>query len=127
MKNADGKELNIMEINLTCIVCPMGCSLKVKTENGEVKDVRGNSCPRGAAYARTEVTAPVRTLTTTVRAGDKMVSVKSSKPLPKEKISEYMKIINSVNINKSVSIGDVIVENIGGTGIDIVATKNAEL
>lgn len=116
-----------MEKMLTCIVCPMGCGLRVTLENGEVTEVQGNSCPRGAAYARTEVTQPVRTLTTTVRAGDKMVSVKSAQPLPKEKISEYMQIINSVQLTKGVNIGDVVVKNIGGTGIDIIATKNVEL
>ena len=52
---------------LTCIGCPMGCPLTVELENGAVTAVYGNTCPRGDAYARKEVTAPTRIVTTTVR------------------------------------------------------------
>ena len=52
---------------LTCIVCPMGCTLKVTMEGKKVLSVSGNSCPRGAKYAETEMTAPTRVLTSTVR------------------------------------------------------------
>lgn len=116
-----------MEKNFTCIVCPMGCSLTVQIENGEVTSVTGNTCPRGDKYARNESVAPARTLTSTVRLNDKMVSVKSTQPLPKDKIPEYMQMINSVKLDKSVKIGDIIINDIGSTGIDIVATKNVEL
>ncbi len=105
----------------------MGCSLKVQIEDGKVVSVTGNTCPRGAKYAQTEAVAPVRTLTTTVRAGEKMVSVKSTQPLPKENLKKYMDMINSVKLETSVNVGDVIIADIDGTGIDIVATKNVDI
>ena len=55
-------------MDLTCIRCPMGCAIHVEMENGQVVSVTGNTCPRGAEYAKSEATAPVRTVTSTVRA-----------------------------------------------------------
>lgn len=112
-------------VTMTCIVCPLGCTLSAeKDENGVVK-VTGNSCPRGAKYAETELTAPVRTLTSTVRTdkGD-MLPVKTSSPIPKEKVREAAKALSGVVAKCPVAIGDVIVKNILGTGADIVATRD---
>ncbi|MBQ3894035.1 MAG: DUF1667 domain-containing protein [Clostridia bacterium] len=110
---------------MTCIVCPIGCSLTaVRDENGNVT-VTGNSCPRGAKYATSELTNPVRTLTSVVRTenGD-MLSVKTSEPIPKELVREAAKALAGVVVKTPVHIGDVIVKDILGTGSDIVATKN---
>lgn len=114
-----------MKKNLTCIVCPMGCDITVTLEKGEVVDIKGNTCPRGAEYAKNECTNPVRTITTTVMCSNgKPVSVKTSSPIPKSKIFECMKIINSVRVNVPVFAGDVIIENIADCKADIVATQN---
>ena len=78
------------KIELTCIGCPMGCPLIVTMEDGAVTSVTGNTCPRGDAYARKEVTAPTRTVTSTVRVADRpttMVSVKTAAPVPKAEIT----------------------------------------
>lgn len=110
---------------LTCIVCPMGCSLTVALEDGKVQSVSGNTCPRGAKYGEEECTHPTRTLTTTMKVeGRDMVSVKSAAPLPKEHLFDYMKLINKVPLKAPVHIGDVVLRDIGGTGVDIVATKS---
>ncbi len=114
---------------LTCINCPMGCQLSVELEDGVVKSVTGNTCPRGDAYARTEVVNPVRTVTSTciVEGGDKpRVSVKTASPIPKGKIDEVMKDINAVRAEAPVKIGDVLVKNTAGTGVDVIATRNIE-
>jgi len=112
-------------MNLTCIICPKGCLLTVETENGRVVSVTGNTCERGEKYAVSECVNPTRTLTTTARvAGGGMVSVKSDKPLMKGNLSEYMKIINKLSLLPPIHIGDIIIENINETGINIVATKN---
>lgn len=112
-----------MERKLTCIICPLGCEMTVQTEDKKVLSVSGNTCPRGKAYAESECIAPKRTLTSTVRCSDGgLVSVKTDKPIPKEKMSECMAVLNSVTAALPVSIGDVIVEDVFGSRI--VATQN---
>ncbi|MDO5310959.1 MAG: DUF1667 domain-containing protein [Clostridia bacterium] len=111
------------ERELTCIVCPMGCGIKVVLDGNEVVSVSGNTCPRGEAYAKTECVNPVRVITSTVRCDNgEVLPVKTAQPIPKEKIGECMKIINSHIAHLPVSVGDVIIENVFGT--DIVATQN---
>lgn len=113
--------------NLTCIVCPLGCSLEVAIENSQVVKVEGNSCRRGIAYAESECTNPTRILTTTIRVKNgkwPLVSVKSDQPLPKGLLLDCMQIINQTQVNAPVKIGDVLVKDILGTGVNIVATRN---
>lgn len=114
-------------VNLICIGCPLGCPLTVEMEGGEVKAVSGNTCPRGDAYARKELTNPTRIVTSTVRvAGGRlaMVSVKTASDIPKGKIFDCVKALKDVEVKAPVKIGDVIVENVAGTGVNIIATKN---
>lgn len=114
---------------LTCIGCPMGCPLIVTMEAGEVISVTGNTCKRGDVYARKEVTNPTRIVTSTVRVsgGDAdMVSVKTKEDIPKGKIFECVKALKSVEVPAPVHIGDILVKDVAGTGVDIVATKNVE-
>ncbi|MBQ7886925.1 MAG: DUF1667 domain-containing protein [Clostridia bacterium] len=114
-------------VNLICIGCPLGCPLTVEMEGNEVKSVSGNTCPRGDAYAKKELTNPTRIVTSTVRvAGGKlaMVSVKTQSDIPKGKIFECVKALKDVEVTAPVKIGDVIVENVAGTGVNVIATKN---
>ena len=115
-----------MKKNLICVSCPLGCPIEVEIENGEVVSVTGNTCKRGDAYARTEITNPVRSLTSSVKVENGLhpvVPVKSSGPVPKDKMFDCMKEINSVTVKAPVKIGDVVIENILGLGVDIVATN----
>ena len=118
-----------MKKNLICVSCPLGCPIEVEIENGEILSVTGNTCKRGDAYARTEVTNPTRMITTTVKVeGGKsyVVPVKSANPIPKGMMMDCMKVINEASVKAPVNIGDVVLENILGTGVDIVATNYAE-
>ncbi len=114
---------------LICINCPMGCPLTVTLEDGEVTSVTGNTCPRGDAYGRKEVTNPTRIVTTTVpvdgSATEHMVSVKTATDIPKGKIFDVVAALTDVRAQAPVAIGDVILANVANTGVDVVATKSA--
>ncbi|AAK79293.1 CxxC motif-containing protein [Clostridium acetobutylicum] len=113
-----------MEIELICICCPKGCHLKVDDKSLRVE---GNNCPRGAEYGVNEITNPVRTITSTVKVekGEAViVPVKTKEPIPKKLTMGCMEEINKAVINAPVKIGDVVIKNVLGTGIDVVATKN---
>ena len=116
--------------NLTCISCPMGCQITVEMDNGDVICVTGNTCKRGEVYARKEVTNPTRIVTSTVRIKGgtaEMVSVKTKTDIPKNKIFECIRNLKGIEVSAPVHIGDVIVADVAGTGVDIVATKNIVL
>ena len=111
-----------MKKELTCIACPLGCNLIVTLDGKAVISVEGNTCPKGKDYAINECTAPVRTLTTTVRCDNgELVAVKTSKPIPKEKLFDAMEIINSTVAKLPVRVGDVIISDLFGSSV--VATQ----
>lgn len=112
---------------MNCIMCPMGCELTVSMENGKFVSVTGNSCPRGAKYAETEVTDPRRMLTTTVRIKGgllPLLPVVSADVLPKGKIAECVAYLRNVTVQAPVKAGDVIVPDILGLGVNIVASRD---
>lgn len=116
----------INEILLTCVECPRGCQITVKTEDGKVIEVTGNTCPKGKAYAENEVVAPKRVVTSTVKSnGGIMVPVKTSAPVLKANIFEVMNKINSVTVALPVQLGDVVLSGIE-EGVDLVATKSVK-
>lgn len=111
---------------LICIGCPMGCPLSVEMEGNEVVSVTGYTCKRGDVYARKEVTNPTRIVTSTVKVeggSADMVSVKTKEDIPKSKIFDCVRALKGVTVKAPVHIGDVIVSDVAGTGVDIVATK----
>jgi len=100
--------------------------LHVEIEKGEVTKTTGNTCIRGEQYAKLEVTNPTRIVTTTVLVlnGDiPVVSVKTSEDVPKDKIKECMKALKGIAVTAPVHIGDIILENIAGTNVNVIATK----
>lgn len=114
---------------LTCIGCPMGCQITVELEGTDILSVTGNTCAIGDRYARNEVIHPERTVTSTVvvDGGEKpRVSVKTSGNIPKDKIFACMKEIDAVRVKAPVRIGDVIIADVLGTGVNVVATKNVD-
>ena len=115
---------------MNCIMCPMGCEMTVTIENGAVVSVIGNTCPRGPKYANDEVTAPKRMLTSTVAiAGGALplLPVVSATVLPKERILDCARYLRGVKLQAPVKTGDVVVENILGLGVNIVASRDMEL
>ncbi|MBR2371340.1 MAG: DUF1667 domain-containing protein [Clostridia bacterium] len=118
-----------MEVKLTCIACPMGCPLSVEMDGDKVISVTGNTCPRGKVYGEKEVTNPTRIVTSTVKVSggeSVMVSVKTKNDIPKGKIFDVVKALKDVEIPAPVKIGDVVIADVAGTGVDIVATKNVD-
>lgn len=114
---------------LICINCPLGCSLTVTMENGTVKKVEGNTCPKGEAYGEKEVTNPTRIVTSSVRVEGgnlPVVSVKTASAIPKGMIAACAKALKSVCVKAPVHIGDVVLSDVCGTGVDMIATKNIE-
>lgn len=117
------------KVLLTCIGCPLGCPLTVEMEGAEVKSVTGNTCPNGEAYARKEMTNPTRIVTSTVRVtGGRlpMVSVKTASDIPKGAIFDCVRALKDVEIPAPVTIGQVILTDVAGTGVAIIATKNVD-
>lgn len=117
---------------LTCIGCPLGCSLTVTLDTNadgilEVTSVTGNTCPKGDIYARKEVTNPTRIVTSTVRVSggtSPMVNVKTASDIPKDKIFACTEALRGVEIPAPVKIGDVVLENVAETGVNIIAARN---
>lgn len=110
---------------ITCISCPVGCRIQVTLEDGHVIKVENNACKRGEIYARQECVRPLRMVTAVARVhgSTKPVSVKTQEPIPKEKIKDCMDIINSLKLNPPILMGQVLVENIADTGINLIATR----
>ena len=109
---------------IICTLCPKGCHLSVDLEN---KTVEGNGCIRGKDYGISELTAPMRTLTSTVKiegAIYRRCPVKSSAEIPRESVFEVMKLLDEVELVAPVKLGDKILKNVLGTGVDIVVTKS---
>ena len=111
--------------DLTCIVCPKGCPMKVTFEGKEIVNIEGFTCPRGKQYAIDECTHPMRTVTSTARtSGGGVVAVKTDRTIPKELMFECMKEINKTVASLPVQIGDILIENLLGTGANVVITAN---
>lgn len=112
-----------MKKELICTLCPRGCRLTVD----ENLNVSGNFCPRGISYAKSELTMPMRLLTSTVMINSKhtiRLSVKTSAPIAKAKMFECMNALDGHVVEPPVRIGDVILYNICNTGVDVVATMD---
>lgn len=111
---------------LVCIGCPRGCWLTVEEKDGEYI-VTGNTCPRGKAFAISEMTAPKRTICSTVKtvfAGCPVLPVRVSDDIPKEKIFDVMREINAVTLRERIGRGDVVIENVLGLGVDVISTSD---
>jgi len=105
----------------TCIMCPLGCELDIEVvKGGEIK-VSGNTCIRGEQYAKAEMTHPTRNISSLVRVGERVVPVKSSAPIPKNKIDAVLNEISKVKLTKMPPIQTVIIKNVLGLGVDIIS------
>ena len=111
---------------LTCIGCPIGCALRVEIRGEEIT-VQGNTCPQGEKYAKAEVTCPMRMLTSTVcLSGGAIgrVPVKTAREVPKERMFDCMAEIRRVRADAPVNVGDVLIRDCAGTGVDVIATRS---
>lgn len=114
---------------LTCIGCPMGCALVVELEGKKVISVKGNTCKIGENYGKKECTNPTRVVTTSVlvKGGeDEVLSVKTESDIPKEMMYDCVAALKSVVVKAPIHIGEVVLENVLNTGVNIVATKDVK-
>jgi CxxC motif-containing protein len=122
----------IRTVPMTCIICPMGCTMEVCLENDggveKVVSVKDNGCPRGAEYARKELLAPTRTLTTTITVKNgklPVVPVKTAGEVPKKMLFQCMEVIRRASVSAPVKRGDILIHDILGTGINVIACSDA--
>jgi CxxC motif-containing protein len=111
---------------ITCITCPIGCRVSIDIQDDKFI-VSGNKCKKGEEFARTELTSPVRSLTTTVRTAFPempVLPVRTRGEVPKEKIKNIMGELSGIMITEKIGIGETVAANISGTGCDIIATSN---
>ena len=112
---------------ITCIICPVGCKAKVTIENGKILKIEDVECPRGEEYVSRELEAPVRDFFTTVRikgASTPVLPVRSTQPIPKDKILNCVLELVNIVVDAPVGAGDVVFKNPLGLGLDIVATRD---
>jgi len=114
---------------MICIVCPLGCELEAEIdgESGEIIDIKGSRCPKGREYAIGEITDPRRILMTIVKVrGGRLpiVSVKTAEPIPKGKLLDASMAVSQIVVDAPVMVGDIIVDNLLGTGVSVIATNN---
>lgn len=115
---------------MNCIMCPLGCEMTVTIEDGAVTKVTGNTCPRGPKYAHDEIVAPKRMLTSTVRVSNgllPLLPVVSQTTLPKEQVLTCAAALRQVVVTAPVTAGQVIVKDILGLGVDIVASRSMDV
>lgn len=111
---------------ITCIVCPRGCEIRVLTEGGKVISISGATCPLGERYAEKEVRNPERVLITVIpcEGGDvPTVSVKTEKPIPLKLVMDASRELARLRVRAPVRIGDVVLEDLLGLGVRVVATR----
>lgn len=117
-----------MNVNMTCIGCPMGCQLSVTVEDGRAVRVSGNTCGVGKKYAENEIAAPVRIVTSTAPSNAGVpVPVKTRGAVPKERMFDVVSAIKSTVVPLPVEIGDTVIENVLGTGVAVIATKSVRV
>ena len=113
-------------MEMVCILCPMGCTLTVDQHGGDVR-VTGNECPRGAKYGAQELLSPMRVVTTSVwvdGADLPLCPVKTAGMVSKAKIGDVLAQTEKAHVKAPVRIGDVVIHDVAGTGVDVVATAN---
>lgn len=114
-------------VSITCIRCPIGCDIELEVEDGEILSMEGAGCIQGEDYAREEYRNPTRVLPTTVRVKGGVlpyVPVKTAEPIPKGELEAAVEELATVEVEAPIKLGDVIVEDIRGTGVAIVATRD---
>ena len=113
---------------ITCIICPKGCKLSIKDENGKYI-ITGNGCHRGVTYGMDEMTHPKRKITTTVQiisSYKKRLPVISEQEIDKDIMMEVVKELKKISVKPPILMNQVIVENILNTGVNIIASKTIQ-
>ena len=115
--------------NITCIVCPLSCEMRLMVKDSKIESIKGNRCRRGIDYARQEFYNPQRVLTTTVKLkGDRLplLPVRTNKPIPRRMLKECVRYLSKIEVKAPVKLGEVIVPNILNSGANIISTKEID-
>lgn len=115
-----------MEREFTCIICPNGCLIKVEYEGTDIKNIKGDECPKGKDYVKNEITNPLRVFTGSVLVenGDfSLVSVKTSVPIPKKYLKKIGEITRQIKVESPIKIGQIIASNLLGGKVGLIATR----
>jgi CxxC motif-containing protein len=115
-----------MEREFTCIICPNGCLIKVEYEGMDIKNIKGDECPKGKDYVKNEITNPLRVFTGSVLVenGDfSLASVKTLSPIPKKYLKKVGEITRRIKVEAPVTIGQVVAFNLLDENIDLIATR----
>lgn len=116
--------------HFTCIVCPNGCEMEARLENGQIIEIQGASCPRGESYARQEILDPRRTIASSVLVRNgalPLVSVRLNQPVPKNRIFDVMREISKQELDAPVACGTCVISNVLGLGSDVIVTKSVPI
>lgn len=111
-------------MELVCIACPNGCKLSIDKQ-GETLIVSGNKCPKGETFAKEEILAPKRSVTTTVKTVFKalpVVPVRTEGDIPKEKIFDFISLSKTVVLDRPYDMGEVILPALFGTDINLICS-----
>lgn len=115
---------------IVCVLCPMGCKINIELdEKDNILSIKGNRCPRGEGYAKDEIKNPKRVVTTSVKIinGElPLASVKTDGPIPKKYIFDLMKILKNIKAEAPVKVGDVVIQNVFDTNVNVVITRSVE-
>jgi len=115
--------------NLICTVCPVACNMTIEGQRKDNYIVSGNKCDKGKSYAIQEIKNPVRIFTSTINitgGSIKRLPIRSKEPVPKNIIREIITPIREIKVKAPIKKGDVIIKNILGSGIDIVASRSVD-
>lgn len=113
----------------TCIICPVGCEIEVKTEGQDILEISGANCIRGREYVENELKNPQRTVTSSVRiTGGNMpiTSVRLTAPVPRSRMMDVIEELRKVKIDAPVKIGQVVIKNILGLDSSVIITKRVD-
>ena len=119
-----------MTKEVICIMCPLGCDMKVEVEGKEVTEVQGHRCKKGVKHAEREVFFPGRILTTTISThiqGVPLLPVRSNKEIPKRRLVEVVRTISEHSVTEPVEVGQTVIENVLDLGVDIIACRTIPL
>jgi len=115
-----------MEREFVCIICPNGCRIKVEYEGTNIKNIKGDECPKGKDYVKNEITNPLRVFTGSVLVGNgdfSLVSVKTPVPIRKEYLKKIGEITRRIKIEAPIEIGQIVASNLLNKNIDLIATR----
>ena len=111
-----------------CIGCPLGCRLEVDEDPaGDIVEIRGFACRKGKIFAENEHTDPRRMITGTVAINGGLwarLPVHATEQLPKDRMWDAINELRNIEVDAPIKLGDVIIDGILNTDVDIVASRD---